>query len=416
MTFPLDGSMSDLCRSAAGPGASPTSISTTQAFLYAPLVYVDSKPQDPSKEYSPRGMTLITITAPSSGPVATRQGDLIIPGTEVAFGGFATLLGRIATDTATDKDKGTRDVYLLGMIASGLQLARVGIDDLNIFDRYTFWDPRGLKFTNSPPKPAVTDYTQVYLPGTFSSGNVFYSPYFKTFIMVYFNKMVDSTFYTRYLNLNDPLSTDKTWITGGKSGNGIEAEDVEALFRYAWSAEQKLYASPPGKGGFNYAGMAHPEYFNRQFFPQSLYPSSTPPTQRSNAWYGSSILSEHDAGADGKNLLLSWTSQRVGGTDTGIYDIRLAMLAFDDIPPNPDGGGVAGGASTTASASPSTTPAREPVSSVFSIIEHGCARQGGASSINWPLLLGGVCMPGLLPLLSLHARRYGGSFRVRGAA
>ena len=36
-------------------------------------------------------MTLITITAPDGGPVPVRQGDLIIPGTEVAFGGFSTL-------------------------------------------------------------------------------------------------------------------------------------------------------------------------------------------------------------------------------------------------------------------------------------------------------------------------------------
>lgn len=30
-----------------GPGTSPTSISTTQALLFAPLVYVDYKPQEP---------------------------------------------------------------------------------------------------------------------------------------------------------------------------------------------------------------------------------------------------------------------------------------------------------------------------------------------------------------------------------
>ena len=74
-----------------------------QAFLYAPLVYVDSKPKDPSKEYQARGMTLITITAPDSGPIATRQGDLIIPGTEVAFGGFSPLLGFKSTDSATTR-------------------------------------------------------------------------------------------------------------------------------------------------------------------------------------------------------------------------------------------------------------------------------------------------------------------------
>jgi len=63
-----------------GPGTSPTPISTTQAFMYAPLVYVDYQPQDPAKEYQARGMTLITITLPDTrkgGPVALRKGDLV---------------------------------------------------------------------------------------------------------------------------------------------------------------------------------------------------------------------------------------------------------------------------------------------------------------------------------------------------
>lgn len=249
-------------------------------------------------------MTLITITAPNSGPVAARQGDLIIPGTEVSYGGFSSILGYKSTDTATDKDSGNRDVYLLGMTASGLQLARAGMNDLSDFSKYMFWNPQGQNFSTRPPSPKLQDAAHIYLPGTFSSGSVFYSPYFKTFIMVYFNKMVDSTFYVRYLQLSGPVGQDTTWIAGGKNGKGIQAEDAEALVRYTWSAEQKLYASPLGPGGFNYAGMAHPEYFNTQYFPQSLYPENNPQKQQVNGWYGPA-----SAGPDGKSLLLSWTSQ-----------------------------------------------------------------------------------------------------------
>lgn len=250
-------------------------------------------------------MTLITITAPSSGPVAARQGDLIIPGTEVAYGGFSSILGYKSTDAAaTEKESGDREVYLLGMTASGLQLARVGMNHLSDFSKYRFWDPQGLSFSASPPHPRLQDTSQIYLPGTFSSGSIFFSPYFKTFIMVYFNKMVDSTFYIRYLQLNSPLGQDATWIVGGKNGKGLEAEDAEALVKYTWSAEQALYVSVPGPGGFNYAGMAHPEYFNTQYFPQSLYATKTPAKQRVNKWYGPG-----SAGVDGKTLLLSWTSQ-----------------------------------------------------------------------------------------------------------
>ncbi|KAL9130476.1 MAG: hypothetical protein Q9217_001348 [Psora testacea] len=340
------------------------------------IFYVDMKPQDPSKEYQGRGMILITITAPPSGPVATRQGDLIIPGTEVGFGGFTTLLGRRSTDSNSDKDDGDRDLYLLGVTNSGLQLARVGINDLNDFSKFTFWEPDNLKFTKTPPKRGLIENQQIYMPGTFSSGSVFFSPYFNTFIMVYFNKMVDSTFYIRYLDLKSPLTDDKVWISGGKHGKDIEAEDAEALVRYSWSAQQKLYASSPGKGGFNYAGSPHPEFFNRQYFPQSLYPDDTPTKQRFNDWYGSSLVSEDEAGSDGKYLLLSWTSQKVGGMDKGIYEIQLALVEFDDIPANPD---ATAPAPTTSSSKTFPTKATETmnphdaVSSIFHKIKTGSA-------------------------------------------
>lgn len=364
-----------------GPGTSPTPISTTAAFLYAPLVYVDYKPQDPTKEYQARGMTLIAITAPASGPVATRQGDLIIPGTEVAFGGFSTLLGYKSTDTKTDQDDGDRDVYLIGMTNAGLQLARAGINDLTDFAKYTFWDPQSQEFTQNSPLPTVNETTRIYVPGSFSSGSIFYNPYITTFIMVYFNKMVDSTFYIRYLALNKPMGQDDVWVAGGRNGKGIAAEDVEALIKYQWSPEQRLWKSPTGKGGFNYAGNAHPEYFNTQYFPQTLYPKGTRPIQQRNLWYGGSLIMQKDAGQDGKNLLLSWTSQVTGGTDNGVYQIQLAMLAFDDIPPDPDSISPSSSSATSSAGSAASSPSKVkgqgsghmPVSSVFAVVEHGRA-------------------------------------------
>ena len=306
-------------------------------------------------------MTLITITAPNSGPIATRQGDLVIPGTEVAFGGFATLLGLPPADPVENASLSPRDLYLFAMTDSGLQLARVGLNDLHNFAKYTYYDPQSLNFSDIRPGLNVSDATQIYLPGTFSSGSIFYSPYFCTFIMIYFNKMVDSTFYIRYLDLDHPLGSDATWVRGGKIGKGIQAEDAEALARYAWSVEQKLYVSPPGKGGFNYAGTAHPEFFNRQYFAQSLYPDGTSSQQRQNAWYGSKIISEADARTDGKHLMLSWTSQLQGGKDAGIYQIQLAKVEFDDIPTKP---GVS--PSSSGITSPWRTPAVSTASSTYS--------------------------------------------------
>jgi len=375
-----------------GPGTSPTSVSTNSAFLYAPLVYVDYKPQDPSKEYQARGMTLIAIDAPDSGPIAIRQGDLIIPGTEVPFGGFSSLMGFKSTDPMTDNDEGDRDIYLLGITDAGLQLARAGINDLNVFAKYTFWNPKIQRFSKEPPKPAISDTAQIYLPGSFSSGSLFYSPYFANFVMVYFNKMVDSTFYMRYLQLNEPLGQDKTWPAGGKNGKGVVAEDVEALVKYLWSDEQKLYESPTGKGGFNYAGNAHPEYFNTQYFPQSLYPKGTKPSQQLNDWYGSDVVPRKDGGGDGKNLLLSWTSQLVGGLDNGIYQIELAVLTFDDIPPSPQTDVSPSTTSSTRAAAPSAietnpqTPQHIPVGAVFAFVEKGMGVRARSAVYPWGYL------------------------------
>lgn len=325
-------------------------------------------------------MTLIAINAKSSGPVAVRQGDLIIPGTEVPYGGFSTLVGYKSTDVESDENDGGRDVYLLGVTNAGLQLARVGINDLNHFAKYTFWNPQSQDFSTAPPKLTLNKPNKIYMPGSFSSGSIFFSPYFETFIMVYFNKMVDSTFYIRYLQLAKPLRPDNTWAAGGRNGKGISAEDVEALVNYQWSSEQKLYASSPGKGGFNYAGNAHPEYFNRQYFARSLYPKGTKPPQQRNDWYGSSLIAEKDGGGDGKNLLLSWTSQVTGGADNkGIYQVQLAVLEFDDIPHDADASSSA--TSTTSAATASATPTKTkihgpphiPLSSIYAVVEKGAA-------------------------------------------
>ena len=196
--------------------------------MYAPLVYVDSRPQDPAKEYQPRGMALVTIAAPETGPVAYREGGLVIPGTEVPYGGFATLLGFPSTTTVHGRSE-TRDVYLIGAAQDGLQLARVGVDDMTDYSKFVYFDPQTGGYSSNPPALNTTVTSKLYMPGTFTSGDIFYSqqflcsrklasrliaagPYFHTYLMVYFNRMVDSTFYIRYLDLEKPLgeSTDNT--------------------------------------------------------------------------------------------------------------------------------------------------------------------------------------------------------------
>lgn len=178
--------------------------------------------------------------------------------------------------------------------------------------------------------------------------------------MIYFNGHVDSTFYIRYLDIDQPVGADMVWVKGGKKkgggGGGIQHEDAEALVKYAWSPQQQLYVSPTGKGGFNYAGAAHPEYFNRRYFAQSLYSDWIPTGQRQNDWYGSTFVSEMESGGDGQHLMLSWTSQVQGGMNSGVYEVCLAIVEFGEISVKPQ-------PSTTSSVSTSATMPGHPSTS-----------------------------------------------------
>ncbi|KAI9826318.1 MAG: hypothetical protein M1832_000235 [Thelocarpon impressellum] len=320
----------------AGPGTSPTPLNTSHALLYAPLVYVDGKPEDPAQMYVARGMTLVSITAPAAGPSASRISELIFPDDQIQFGGFASVLGSASLDSADSRPEDDRDMYVLGVATAGLQLARVPLSKIGRSKEYAYYVPKTSTFSPVPPDPNLAESDEVYMAGTFTSGNIFFSPYFSTYILTYFNKMVDSTFYIRFLDLMKPFEEDAgRWVRGGKDGRGIGAEDAEALVRYAWSEEQVLYRSAPGKGGFNYAGASHPEYFNRRYYPDSpqFHGSGQ---KRAKEWYGASEVEESKAGGDGRHLMLSWTSQKKGGLQTGIYEIMLARVEFDDIPPMPD--------------------------------------------------------------------------------
>ena len=310
----------------------------SHALLYAPLVYVDGTAQKAANKYVGRGMTLVSITAPSSGPQASRVTELLFPDASVQFGGFAALVGTASVESAQTRAAGDRDVYVLGMTAAGLQLARVPLDDVAELASYAYFDPRNGSFTGDAPRANVTDAEDVYLAGTFSSGSVFFSAYFSTFVMIYFNKMTDSTFYGRLLDLSRPRAkTPSRWLAGGKDGRGIGAQDVEALAWYGWSDEQVLYKSGPGSGGYNYAGVAHPEYYNRRYYADA--PPFTTQIQQDggvNGWYGDGEVAEDQAGGDGRHVLLSWTSQEHGG----LYQILLARIEFEDMARNGTGSAV----------------------------------------------------------------------------
>ena len=111
----------------------------------------------------------------------------------------------------------------------------------------------------------LSDPRTLYIPGSFCSGTLLYSTHHYTFLLPCFFTQGDSLLPIRYLDLHAPLSAPPVRLFNGKNGAGIAPEDAEALAHYAWSAEQVLWSTLTGRGGYNYAGAAHASYWNRRF-------------------------------------------------------------------------------------------------------------------------------------------------------
>ncbi|KAF1982719.1 hypothetical protein K402DRAFT_424293 [Aulographum hederae CBS 113979] len=325
-------------RVAIWPGTNPTPINESTAFLFAPIVYVDPKLRHEKTMFSYRGMALINIQASADGPVAIRKlkkgRGKVIPESFVAYGGFASIIGSPSVASSDDGQvSGEPDVYLFGMDAHGLQLARVPLSQIGEVDRFHYYHSSHSRFTDRPHAPQSKEHSDVYLAGTFSSGAIFFSPCYHTFLLVYFNKIADSTFWIRYLDLEAPISPSTIWRKGGKNGEGIRAVDAEALVMYRWSEQQILYRSVPEEN-FNYAGQVHPEFFNREYYSSALFQGGS---GGKSPWLGAGEVSEEGT-QDGKHLLLSWTAVTHEG-----YVIKLARVEFEDLPGSEGNGTETGG-------------------------------------------------------------------------
>lgn len=227
-------------------------------------------------------MTLLSINITQDAPQVTRLVDKI--GGAIQYGGFAAVQGG---------SPNARFVYLFGADTYGLQLAQVPLDVIQDERKRRYYHLRLHMWAETQPLSGLTSEEDLYLAGTFSSGSIFFSPYFRTFMMIYFNNVADSTFYLRYLDLSAPRGS-----TYGKAGHVFGPDDIEALGSFYWSPEMKLWRSPPTKHGYNYAGQVHPEYFNRLYYAPSVYsdvshaPSaSSSLLLHSNVWHSSQLTS-----------------------------------------------------------------------------------------------------------------------------
>jgi hypothetical protein len=264
-------------------------------------------------------------------PVADRVGDQIFTSPEIGYGGFAVLVGT-QDGSVSANSNGSRNLYVVGADTNGLQVARVPLGQEGFRPSYQYWDSVNAQWNSQIPAANATA-GETMVGGSFTSGDMFYSPYLKTFVIVHMDDWPDSMFFMRYLDLSQPLHPgDDAWPVGGRNGKAPSQLDVEHILHYKWTDSQILYKSPPGNGGYNYLGAVHAQYFNRQYYPQS--PEFQQMPGQTGQWYGGEFVPEPAAGQDdGKHLMLSWTAQVHGGADTGVYQIQMAVVTLGPIEP-----------------------------------------------------------------------------------
>lgn len=130
-------------------------------------------------------------------------------------------------------------------------LGRVPVDQVADASAYTYWQGNETGWTGDQPNKLST--TNTFLPGTFSTVDIFYSPRHLTFIAVYFDQYVDNDFYWRYLDADKPILP--SWAGGG------DDDIAELLVQYSWAKAQLLFQTPPPSKSYNYGGGLNKGYF-----------------------------------------------------------------------------------------------------------------------------------------------------------
>lgn len=172
--------------------------------------------------------TLVQVAMTATGPVTTRLVPALFYATEIPYGSFGLLKG---PDGYT---------YLFAEDTTGLKAARVqSLPAAAITKRTLYQYYNAGNWTKQMPAIGDTssnifNYSANYF-GTIvgpASGEIFFSPYHNTYVIVFMNGFVDGTFLAAY-------ST-----TGAITG--------------PWTKEQVIYQPPWPEASWNYAGHAYP--------------------------------------------------------------------------------------------------------------------------------------------------------------
>ncbi|KAJ8097259.1 hypothetical protein POJ06DRAFT_260928 [Lipomyces tetrasporus] len=158
----------------------------------------------------------------------TRDKQVTFPNTTYEYGSFANMVvDGVAFLYALDtKYSSKKDVHV----------ARVATDSLSQYDTYQYYDASTKTWSYNQPQPTARRQSAAvmsnYMP--YSTGSMFYSEYHNAYLLVYFSNWADSTFRVSYAP--SPVGP---WTTDDKV----------------------LYTVPQGPGGYDYGGVAHPQYY-----------------------------------------------------------------------------------------------------------------------------------------------------------
>lgn len=192
--------------------------------------------------------------------------QLFTVGVEPQFGTFSTAY-----------DIGGDNLYLF---SSDGRIARVPYGAAGDRSQYSYWTG-GINYDSNPLHAAQMLDAKENAPISgelcgFSTGDVFYSNPYQSWVIVYMTSCVDSTFYIRYSvsgRIEGPYSDQQTLYEtmppAARAGTNGDGDNVK---------------------GMNYAGHAYPQFLGDR---------------------------------SGKQVLLSWTEQPLGG-----YQMGMATVTF----------------------------------------------------------------------------------------
>jgi hypothetical protein len=273
--------MGGKARYAIWAGSSIVPYNCSTAVVYASIYYITAG----SEDFEYVGNTLLYIAHDKvSGPIATREVKQMFTTNEIAWGSFGGIRSYGANGAGGNDGK----IYFLGNnVYKSILVSRVDADSVNEKTAYEYWN--GSEWTSSMPDP--TNAPGSIMQGSFSSGDIFYSPYHRTYIFIYMNNFIDNTFYYRYLKAPSAVSPPS---------DATDEDSVEAIVKYEWSEEQTLLKVPAGPTGkYTYAGGMQAGYYG-----------------------------EDDITNGGTKMLLSWTmpTGQGGASEETEYQIPTAEI------------------------------------------------------------------------------------------